>query len=500
MNFTSSGKLIVLLGILSLLSLPVQADIPELDDETLMVPEAFLDLGADGAYAILVEKSSSKVDIYQKRGKDVIKVATFRVSTGQVEGDKQVEGDLKTPEGVYYLVRIREDNQLLSKYGIRAFDLNYPNQFDKVHAKTGHGIWLHGTDEPERLELPRTSEGCVVVSNEDLTSISDYITLYRTPIIINDSIKTVSKAEVKNDRDRIVKFISSWLDAWANQDYENYKSKYASNFRGSKRRTRAWLNRKKMVFQNTAEANIDISDLRILKKDKHYTVSFYQRYRSNLMDDTGIKWVYIEDEAEGLKIISEEWFSVGKALKGEKWNRRRTKIVEVVEDIADIEIDGKGKLKLSQPAFSFPEIKESHLAESATGNKSEPEAEPLVVSGNSALAARGFRLIDSNGAENRFYLQLVNEKARGMLKRGKLILVAEYNDDQYASFPEVELSSGIPVKPDGGDSYGIKWFKEITASFRKPSGKGEILRVRCYIFDTQGRLISDSELWKKQGE
>jgi murein L,D-transpeptidase YafK len=500
MNSTSLRKLVILTCIVLLLPLSAVTALPSIDDDTLMVPEPFLELGTDGAYAILVDKSSSTVGIYQKRGEDVIKVASYRTSTGQAEGDKQVEGDLKTPEGVYYLVRIREDRQLLSKYGVRAFDLNYPNQFDKIDSKTGHGIWLHGTDEPERLELPRTSEGCVVVSNEDLKEISDYITLYRTPIIINDSVKSVSRAEAKNYRQRVVKFISEWLEAWSTQDFAKYKSKYAANFRGSTRRTKAWLNRKKMVFANTSEAEIEISDLRILKKDNHYTVSFYQRYKSSLMDDTGIKWVYIEDHTDGLKIVSEEWYSVGKALKGEKWNRKRAKIVEVVNDIADIEIDTAGKLQISNPTFSFPETRVEELAEKRSEAERVAEPEPEVVSGNSPIKVEGFRFTGSGEATDRFYLQLVNEKARGELKRGKLILVAEYENKKFASFPEVELDSGIPVSSVGGDNYGIKWFKELTASFNKPAGTGDLLRVRSYIFDEKSRLISDTELWKKQGE
>lgn len=492
--------LLIFFLILPVFSFSPVAQATGIDDESLMIPEAFLELGPDGSCAILVDKASSKIEIYQKRGKDIIKVAAYRTSTGQNEGDKKVEGDLKTPEGVYYLVRIREDAQLLSKYGIRAFDLNYPNQVDRINAKTGHGIWLHGTDEPERLQFPRTSEGCVVVSNEDLKDISDYITLYRTPIIINDSVKVVSAAEVKNNRGRVVAFIGTWLEAWANQDYEVYKNSYSDIFRGSKKRTRNWLNRKKLVFESTNQAKIEISDLRVLKKDDYYTVSFYQRYKSNLMDDTGIKWVYLQDTEEGLRIISEEWFAVNKALKGQKWNRKGTKIVEVIEDIADIEIDEAGKLAILNPDFTFNGKSDTVSANTEFVDNKENSARLKTAENNveSPIAVEGFRFTGRSDSHTGFYLQLVNKEQGGEPKRGRLILVAEYENNKFSSFPEVELSSGIPVSSGGGDKYGIKWFKEMTATFRNPAGRQDLLNVRGYIFDEKGRLISDTELWKKQ--
>ena len=104
-------------------------------------------------------------------------------------------GDLRTPEGVYFFVRIKEEDEMLEEYGNgareygkRVYELNYPNKFDLMNGKGGNGIWLHSTNEPERLKDPYNTKGCVVVNNYDILDISKYITIKKTPIIIVNNI------------------------------------------------------------------------------------------------------------------------------------------------------------------------------------------------------------------------------------------------------------------------------------------------------------------------
>ena len=53
-------------------------------------------------------------------------VRPFVCTTGQREGDKQVRGDLKTPEGVYFVLRKRTDRLDFEDYGGEAYILDYP--------------------------------------------------------------------------------------------------------------------------------------------------------------------------------------------------------------------------------------------------------------------------------------------------------------------------------------------------------------------------------------
>lgn len=140
------------------------------------------------------------------------------------------------------------------------------------------------------------------------------------------------------------------------------------------------------------------------------------------MDDTGIKWVYLEDTSEGLKIISEEWFRVNRALKGANWNRKRPRIVEVVEDIADIVIGEDGKLAISEADRSFPEnntVKpEAVVLMVQNAEKQEKSETPeLKVSHNSPVVIEGLQIVNSINGRTKLFFRLVNKNNRGAGKR-----------------------------------------------------------------------------------
>ena len=156
-----------------------------------------------GGDAIIVEKSTHWLYFY----KDDLLVKKFKVTTGKRRGNKQVEEDKKTPEGVYFLTEFLEDKELPAKYGSRAIVLDYPNPIDKFQGKTGYGIWLHGTNDPPRLERPYDSRGCVVMLNDDVLSLADLVSLNSTPVIIVEKLERLSA----KDSNREFKKIGKWF-------------------------------------------------------------------------------------------------------------------------------------------------------------------------------------------------------------------------------------------------------------------------------------------------
>jgi murein L,D-transpeptidase YafK len=468
------------------------------DGRSASVPDSIIKLGSVGSYGFVVRKADSRLDIYQQISENEIVLAkSYRTSTGQVAGDKLIEGDLKTPEGIYFMVRIREDNELMSKYGRRAFDLNYPNQFDKLEHKTGYGIWLHGTDEPERLEIPRTSEGCVVISNENIEEISEFVTLYRTPIIISEEVTDVDLGEHKLISEQLSTFVQEWLTSWAQQDYEKYVSYYDEEaFQKSRAAFRSWKQRKQSIFWNTAEANIEIADLKIFKEKDRYTISFYQRYRSNLMDDTGIKWIYLQkNEAGENKIVREEWFPVTKAYSGKVWNKSQRYLSAMLADIDELELDVNGKLSLAEPEMAFASIapEPEPIEQQVEPAPVEIPAETLSSDASAAVEIQNFRLVSQDSEQYVFGYKLMNMQ-QDSKKRGWVTFVAQW-EDGYSSFPSsIDLNIGVPQKPSQGDSYGIRWFKEDSAILAVPAGKGRLIEIVCYIFDRDEKLISIQKL------
>lgn len=505
---------------------PVRAALPATDEASdTLLPASLIDLGSGGSFALVVDKSFSRIDVYQQTADDrIAKVKSYRTSTGQVEGNKFVEGDLKTPEGIYYLTRIREDAELMSKYGLRAFDLNYPNQFDRLDAKTGHGIWLHGTDEPTRLSDPRTSEGCVVVSNEDIAELGRFIRLFRTPIVINERLDYVSLSERQLLRSRVNNFVVRWLDAWANQDHQRYIECYDDSFQGGASRLRAWQEQKKRIFGNTSWATIDIADLKILRDGDRFLVGFFQRYRSNLMDDTGIKWVYLGEKGEDLRILSEEWFPVAKAWNGERSYAGQPSMRDVIADMQEVALEPGGRLAIATPRISLPFRIAEATGGSSTTEPTVPNTKPAAENQpiepvksekpeNTAVAARtgiarfqrapgrspveldGLRVVALDKRNLTVEFALINRDQDGSRRRGWIYLVAEWsNVAKQTAFPAVRLEGGMPTKASAGDYYGIKWGKEVRATLERPTADAELRGITCYIFDQKGRLLSDERV------
>jgi len=134
---------------------------------------------------VVIEKAKRELHLI----KDGEPFRTFRISLGLVAiGDKQREGDFKTPEGLYTLDRRNPNSEFFL-----SIHVSYPNSEDVRSARAkgvepGGAIMIHGQpNEPTRSEAYyRTQDwtnGCVAVSNSDMIDIW-LMTEANTPIEI----------------------------------------------------------------------------------------------------------------------------------------------------------------------------------------------------------------------------------------------------------------------------------------------------------------------------
>jgi len=125
------------------------------------------------ADAVLVDKADRKLHLVI----DGEAFRTFEIALGILPtGDKQYEGDFRTPEGEY-LLDTRNPN---SEYFL-SIHVSYPNNQDMREARSkgldpGGAIMIHGQpNEPTRSEAYyRTQDwtnGCIAVSNSDMIDI-----------------------------------------------------------------------------------------------------------------------------------------------------------------------------------------------------------------------------------------------------------------------------------------------------------------------------------------
>lgn len=95
----------------------------------------------------------------------------FPVQLGnQPEGPKQIQGDGRTPEGIYWINRRNPRSQYHLSLGI-----SYPQQDDVARALAmgqhpGGDIFIHGTPREHREEQDWTA-GCIAVSNAQVEEL-----------------------------------------------------------------------------------------------------------------------------------------------------------------------------------------------------------------------------------------------------------------------------------------------------------------------------------------
>lgn len=109
----------------------------------------------------------------------------FECIHGRLEGDKQKEGDLRTPEGVYFITHKITQKLDFMEYGPHAFNLNYPNPADRLRGKTGSGIWLHSKGQPI---TGLTTRGCMAIDQYELTDLL-HLLAPGTPVVIAEHLE-----------------------------------------------------------------------------------------------------------------------------------------------------------------------------------------------------------------------------------------------------------------------------------------------------------------------
>ncbi|WII71229.1 L,D-transpeptidase family protein [Bdellovibrio sp. 22V] len=298
---------------LYLISLPSWAGpaaMPSSQNETAdSLPAPLLQISETDAfsrYVFLVDKEQRKLTVFERNGEKIKKVDEYPADIGKAGGNKTKRDDHKTPEGIYFLEqRLTQPKIPFSLYGALAFTTNYPNLFDQREKKTGSGIWLHAI--PDTVPLTRGSRGCVVVRNEVIKKLDDYIKLRETPILIFDHVNYLSKDEHEKRRVSMNAFVESWRQAWEQQDIEKYMNFYDKDFKAPGFNFDSWKNHKSNLKSKYEYIKVHLSQPYIVQHNDQLLVKTLQRYESDKHVDYGVKTIYALKAGDSYKIIREEW-------------------------------------------------------------------------------------------------------------------------------------------------------------------------------------------------
>jgi murein L,D-transpeptidase YafK len=260
---------------------------------------------------ILVDKKTNNLSVAEYRDGRYFQIKTYHSTLGRVKGDKEDEGDRKTPEGIYTFSSRRTPPNIAPKLGAMLFSINFPNAFDQIAGRTGSGIALHATNEPDRLKQNYDSEGCIVVRNDEIREIQPYVRLGLTPIIVFDGLSEEYMAPGQNTQ--LKEFFESWIRAWEGKDIDQYISHYHSDFSAQGKNKAGWKAFKTALNSRYKTIQIGPEDVRYYRHPKYSMVTFTQNYRSALKHggvghrSRGTKILYVAEEAGQPKIIAETY-------------------------------------------------------------------------------------------------------------------------------------------------------------------------------------------------
>ena len=258
---------------------------------------------------IYIDTSNSRLFIFEKDGVMLNKVFDVYASIGKNGSRKNHEGDKKTPIGIYSLEK-KIKQPLSDFYGEGAYPINYPNSLDKLLNKTGHGIWIHGTPKNTYSRPPQSSDGCVVIANEDFINFEKQINNNNVKVIISDeSYEDYFKASHESNHSDFISAFNTWKTNWEAKNFDSYLAFYDSNAQYNFKNFKNWTDTKLKVFQNSNAINVFVENFLAIDypddKDNLKFVEFKQTYTSNITNNVSIKqqiWRKFNNE---WKIISE---------------------------------------------------------------------------------------------------------------------------------------------------------------------------------------------------
>lgn len=248
------------------------------------IPANFWRVPTTQPFALAVDVDKSRLYVLANDNGRLVRVADFYATIGKAGGGKAREGDQRTPLGTYTLLGSISREKLTDLYGAGAFPLDYPNVWDRIQGRNGFGIWLHGVPSDTYARAPRSSDGCVVVSNPDLKLIEKFIAPGRTSFIIAQNIDWVDKDIAGKQSQALLTAVERWRSDWQALDTQRYLQHYAQTFVSDTQRLPEWREQKLAVNAAKTWAKVDLANLSIVQypgEKSLVEVTFDQNYQSN---------------------------------------------------------------------------------------------------------------------------------------------------------------------------------------------------------------------------
>ncbi len=229
-----------------------------------MLPTQLVRLSARNKHAIVVDASRSRLYVFENTPTGMRLSADYYISVGKLGIEKNLEGDLRTPLGIYFITNTLPRKTLKDFYGAGALPINYPNPFDLRRGKTGSGIWLHGTPSNQFSRAPKATDGCVVMSNPDLERILATVQIRTTPVVIASSLQWARAEQSNADVKAFDTAWTEWRSAKANADATRTLAFYTNDFNSYGKNLTDWSKILQTELVQTKGRDVQVKDMSVL--------------------------------------------------------------------------------------------------------------------------------------------------------------------------------------------------------------------------------------------
>lgn len=273
-----------------------------------LVPRYLLRLSDRQRFGVVVDASRSRLYVFENANGVPRLVQHYYLSVGKQGIDKQREGDQKTPIGVYHVTSRVPGTRLPDLYGWGAFPLNYPNEWDRLSGRTGHGIWIHGVPADTYARVPQASDGCIALANPEIEELAGFLQPGITPVVVAPRVEWLTPQVWRSEGEAFMRQLEDWRVAWERRDSGRYMAHYSSSFRSGGMDFAAWSAHKRRVNAAKTWIKVSLAHLSVFRSPgagNLMVTTFEQDYRSSNLAEKSVKRQYWISEGGRWKIAYE---------------------------------------------------------------------------------------------------------------------------------------------------------------------------------------------------
>ena len=125
------------------------------------------------ARIIVVSKQDMRLRVYDYKG---TRLMDYGIACGKNFGQKHKVGDMKTPEGMFFVQSIENASERTHDFGDGRGEIQgaYGPYFIRLDTPGNKGIGIHGTHDTLSIGT-RATEGCIRLNNNDLVELVNVV-------------------------------------------------------------------------------------------------------------------------------------------------------------------------------------------------------------------------------------------------------------------------------------------------------------------------------------